>query len=225
MSQPIIAPSIIAADFSRLEEQVRAAEEGGADWLHLDIMDGHFVPNITFGPIVVEATRRSTTLPLDIHLMIDAPERYVEDFRRAGADRITVHQEACCHLNRTIYQIKELGAEAGVALNPSTPVSFLKEILGEIDLVLIMSVNPGFGGQAFIPGSLHKIVELKGMLRDVDRKVLIEVDGGIEPSNAGQVVKAGADVLVAGTSVFGQQDIPLAIRKLRESATRTGAKE
>ena len=201
-----IAPSILSADFARLGEQVREAEAGGADWIHVDVMDGHFVPNITVGPLVVRALRAITSLPLDVHLMIEQPERIIPAFARAGADRITVHVETCPHLHRTVQQIKELQLKPGVTLNPATPLIALEEILPHVDLVLLMSVNPGFGGQSYIPGSTAKIARLRRML---DERGLIgvelEVDGGVKARNAAEIVAAGATVLVAGSAVFDRQ--------------------
>lgn len=201
-----IAPSILSADFARLGEQVRDAEAAGADYIHVDVMDGHFVPNITVGPLVVESLRPITTLPLDVHLMITQPERYIPDFVRAGADILTVHVEACLHLHRTIHQIKELGIKAGVTLNPATPLVSLGEVLPDVDTVLIMSVNPGYGGQSYIPGSSARITRLRRMLDerglvDVD----IEVDGGVKAHNAAEIVAAGANVLVLGSAIFNQE--------------------
>ena len=201
-----IAPSILSADFARLGEQVREAEAGGADWIHVDVMDGHFVPNITVGPLVVRALRAITSLPLDVHLMIEQPGRIIPAFARAGADRITVHVETCPHLHRTVQQIKELRLKPGVTLNPATPLIALEEILPHVDLVLLMSVNPGFGGQSYIPGSTAKIARLRRML---DERGLIgvelEVDGGVKARNAAEIVAAGATVLVAGSAVFDRQ--------------------
>ena len=213
-----IAPSVLAADFSHLADQVSQAESGGADWIHLDVMDGRFVPNITIGPFIVEAVRRSTSLPLDTHLMIVDPDKHLEAFRKAGADHITVHQEACTHLHRTITHIKSLGAKAGVSINPATPCSTLKEIISEVDLILIMTVNPGFGGQSFIEGSLRKIRETKDMIVKAGRDIRLEVDGGIDVVTAPLVAEAGADVLVAGTSIFRASNIKNAIVELRSVA-------
>jgi ribulose-phosphate 3-epimerase len=212
----LIAPSILSADFARLGEQVRAAEQGGADWLHVDVMDGHFVPNITIGPLVVAALRPVTKLPLDVHLMIESPDRYLEEFVRAGADYLTVHAEACPHLHRSLQAIKALGVKAGAVLNPATPLSALEHVLEECDLVLLMSVNPGFGGQRFIPQVMEKIARLRQMIEARKLSTLIEVDGGVGPSNARQIAAAGADVLVAGSAVFGNADIPAAIKLLRD---------
>lgn len=211
----IIAPSILAADFSRLGEEVKAVEQAGADWIHVDVMDGHFVPNITIGPAVVEAVRKVTDLPLDVHLMIENADHYIADFISAGADIITVHVEACPHLNRTIQLIKEKDKMAGVVLNPATPLSSLEEILHEIDMVLLMSVNPGFGGQKFIPSMLDKIENLSEIMSHYDHPMALEVDGGIKPDNAGKIVQAGAGVLVAGSAVFNAKDYKKAIDALR----------
>src|SRR3990172_8417486 len=187
-----IAPSILAADFSRLGQQVHDAETGGADWIHVDVMDGSFVPNITVGPAILEAVRKSTRLPLDTHLMIVNPDRHVEAFRKAGADHITVHQEACLHLNRTINHIKGLGAKAGVSINPATPALTLKDVLQDVDLILVMTVNPGFGGQSFIQGTLRKLEELRQMIAASGREIRLEVDGGIDTATAPLVTRAGA---------------------------------
>ena len=211
----LIAPSILSADFSRLGEEIKAVEGVGADWIHVDVMDGHFVPNITIGPVVVEAVKRVAELPLDVHLMIENPDQYLEDFVRAGSDTLTVQAEACVHLHRTIQAIKALGVKAGVALNPSTPISTIEWILEEVDMVLIMSVNPGFGGQKFITQALQKIKELKSMIRAKNLDVLIEVDGGINLKTIESVAKAGADVFVAGSAIFGSADYGETIREFR----------
>jgi len=215
-----IAPSLLASDFARLADQIAQAESGGADWFHLDVMDGHFVPNMTIGPLIVAAARKSTRLPLDTHLMIERADDYLEAFRDAGADHIIVHQEACVHLNRTITRIKELGAQAGVALNPATPTSTLSEIISQVDLVLLMSVNPGFGGQKFIDGTLQKLRGLRSMISATGRDIRVAVDGGIDVSTAPSVVGAGADVLVAGTAIFRAPNIGQAVRDLRQSVAR-----
>jgi ribulose-phosphate 3-epimerase len=213
-----LAPSILSADFARLGEQIEEAERAGADYVHVDVMDGHFVPNITIGPAVVASIRRVTSLPLDVHLMIEHPERYISDFANAGADIITVHVEATPHLQATIRSIKELGARAGVSLNPPTPVVAVEEFLRHVDLVLVMSVNPGFGGQSFIPETLPKIAAVRRLLDDRGLAAELEVDGGINADNAPEVVKAGATVLVAGNSIFrAKEGISGAIRRLREA--------
>jgi ribulose-phosphate 3-epimerase len=210
-----IAPSILSADFTRLGEEIRAAEAAGADMFHIDIMDGHFVPNITIGPFVVEAIRKTTTLPLDVHLMIEDPDRYIADFIKAGADYLTVHLEASVHLHRTIHWIKDSGARAGVSLNPATPIGSLDYILPDVDLVLLMSVNPGFGGQGFIPQILGKIRALRGLLAELGYPVLVEVDGGIKYDNAKEVADAGADILVMGSAFFNSGDYQALTARLR----------
>lgn len=212
----LIAPSILSADFSRLGEEIASAEKAGADWIHVDVMDGHFVPNLTFGPPVIAAVRAATTLPFDVHLMIQQPELSLADYVAAGASRITVHAEACTHLHRTIHWIKERGLPAGVAINPATPVSVLEPIIHDLDLVLVMTVNPGFGGQSFIPYSLVKLRQVKTMLeeRGLDG-VYVQVDGGVNPVTAPGIREAGANVLVAGNAVFGQTDRAAAIAALR----------
>jgi ribulose-phosphate 3-epimerase len=197
-----IMPSVLSADFRVLGQQVEEVDKAGADGIHLDVMDGRFVPNITIGPFIIEAVRKVTTLPLDVHLMIVEPERYLADFARAGADILSVHQEACPHLHRIIQQIKQLGKRAGVVLNPSTPLSTLEEILSDVDLILVMSVNPGFGGQSFIEASVDKVQRLRRMLDERNAHAELEIDGGIDPKTAPRVVAAGATMLVAGSAVF-----------------------
>ena len=199
---PLIAPSLLASNFLRLEDECKMLNESDADWLHLDVMDGRFVPNISFGLPVIEQIRKATQKPCDVHLMIEEPERYAEAFRKAGADRLTVHLEACPHIHRNIQQIKSLGMKAGVAVNPGTPVDLLSDVLQDIDTVLIMSVNPGFGGQEFIAHTYQKIRNLRRMIHDRGLNTLIEIDGGVTVENAGSLCKAGADVLVAGSTVF-----------------------
>ncbi|HAD11523.1 MAG TPA: ribulose-phosphate 3-epimerase [Saprospirales bacterium] len=206
MKKHLIAPSVLAADFARLPEEIDMVNRSEADWFHLDVMDGRFVPNITFGMFIVEAISRLAKKPLDVHLMIVEPEKYVESFRKAGAEVITVHAETCTHLHRTVHQIKESGAKAGVALNPHTPVSILEDLIEDIDLVCLMSVNPGFGGQKFIYQSLPKTRKLKEMILTANAQTLIEIDGGVGLHNAESLLQAGADVLVAGNSVFAAKD-------------------
>jgi len=210
-----IAPSILSADFSRLGDEIRAVEAAGADIIHVDVMDGHFVPNITIGPLVAEACRKVTKLPLDVHLMIENPERYIADFAKAGADYLVVHAETGYHLHRLVQSIKELKVKAGVSLNPATPLEALDYVLGDLDLVLIMSVNPGFGGQAFIPSALDKIRRLRKTIDDRGLTVEIEVDGGVKPANGAEIAAAGADILVAGSAVFGAPDYAAAIKGIR----------
>ncbi len=211
----LIAPSILAADLSNLAQQIRFAEIGGADIIHCDIMDGKFVPNITFGPIVVKAVKRTTKLPIDVHLMIEDPDNFIEDFISAGADYISVHQEEVVHLHRTITRIKELGAKAGAVLNPATPVSTLSDILEFIDFVLIMTVNPGFGGQIFIESSIKKIIQLSELRRKMNLSFQIEIDGGIDSKNIKRVSDAGCDMFVVGSSIFNQDNISAATTELK----------
>ena len=218
-----ISPSILSADFSRLGEDVQAVDRAGADYIHIDVMDGHFVPNITIGPLVVDALRKVTDKPLDVHLMIENPDLYIPDFAKAGADIITVHQEAVPHLHRTVQLIKILGKKAGVSLNPATPVETLDVILDELDLVLIMSVNPGFGGQSFIQSALDKIRALRQRITERGLSTELEVDGGVKIDNIREVVAAGADVLVAGSAVFNTEDYSATISALRENAANTTA--
>lgn len=211
-----IAPSILASDFSRLGEEIRAVEAAGADWIHIDVMDGHFVPNLTIGPGIVEAARRCTDLPLDVHLMIETPDRYVGDFAAAGADTIGVHVEACPHLHRSIQTIKEAGVRACAVINPATPASALEPILSEVDQVLVMTVNPGFGGQKFIRSALSAVKQIRGWIQERDLDVDIEVDGGITADTIGEAAQAGANAFVAGTAVFGTNDYKAAIEALRQ---------
>ena len=216
-----ILPSILSADFRCLGQQIAEVEQAGADRIHVDVMDGRFVPNITIGPLIVEAARKSTSLPLDVHLMIVEPERYLADFASAGADIILVHQEACPHLHRTIEQIKQLDKQAGVVLNPSTAIASLEEVIDLLDQVLIMSVNPGFGGQRFIASSTHKVRRLQRLLQEREAQAAIEIDGGIDPTTAPAVVAAGASLLVAGSAVFGAPGGPGAgVRRLRASLSQ-----
>ncbi|TVP57090.1 MAG: ribulose-phosphate 3-epimerase [Gemmatimonadales bacterium] len=225
MSRIRIAPSILSADFGRLTEEVNRAEEGGADWIHVDVMDGHFVPNITIGPAVTRAVRDATSLPVDVHLMIEGPDRYIEAFADAGADWISVHHEVCPHLHRVLDQIRQAGTRCGVALNPSTPVEAVREIVHELDLLVIMTVNPGFGGQRFIAHSLDKVRRARELIagfgteRPDGSDCLIEVDGGVDRTTAPGVVEAGAEVLVAGSAVYGHEaGVSAAIRELRAAA-------
>lgn len=211
-----ISPSILSADFTRLSDEIKSAESAGADMLHVDVMDGHFVPNITIGPFVVEAVRKLTTLPLDVHLMIEQPDRFISEFVKAGADMLTVHIEASVHLHRTVHQIKEQGIKAGVSLNPATPLCGLDDILPDIDLVLLMSVNPGFGGQGFIPNSLPKIRTLKQTLLHRNLVALIEVDGGVKYDNAKELADAGADILVMGSAFFHSGNYGELMSKMRK---------
>lgn len=213
--QHLIAPSVLAADFTRLRDEIELVNRSEADWFHLDVMDGRFVPNITFGMFIIEAISKMATKPLDVHLMIEQPERYIEQFRAVGAEVITVHYEACPHLHRTIQQIKATGAKAGVALNPHTPVHLLEDLIEDLDLVCLMSVNPGFGGQKFIYQTIPKIKKLREMIEITNAPTLIEIDGGVGLQNAESLLQAGADVLVAGSSVFGAPDPEAAIRALK----------
>jgi ribulose-phosphate 3-epimerase len=210
-----IAPSILSADFARLEEEIKAVEAAGADWIHADVMDGHFVPNITFGPLIVKSVRRVTELPIDVHLMIDNPGNYIAEFAKAGASYISVHYESCAHLNRCVQLIRECGAGPGVVLNPSTPLQSLDWILEYVDYVLIMSVNPGFGGQQFIPNSLDRVRDLRQRIQTRNLKTLIEIDGGVNDHTIGEIAAAGADIFVAGSAIFGSRDYKKTINGFR----------
>lgn len=218
MKSVMIAPSILSADFSRLGEEIKAVEAAGADVIHIDVMDGHFVPNITIGPLIVKAVRKVTPLPLDVHLMITSPDRYLQDFIDAGADWVTVHVEACTHLHRTLSFIRGQGKKAGAVLNPATSLSTLEYVLDAVDLVMLMSVNPGFGGQSFIESSLGKIAKLRRMLDTVNPEAGIEVDGGISPATIARVAAAGANIFVAGSAVYGAKDYQAVIREMKQLA-------
>jgi len=210
-----IAPSILSADFSRLGEEIKAVEAAGADFIHIDVMDGRFVPNLTIGPLIVSAVRKVTSLPLDVHLMIESPDQLIPEFIKAGAHFVTVHLEACCHLHRTIQLIKQHGAKAGVSVNPATAVSSVEDILDELDLLLIMSVNPGFGGQQFIQRTFSKIEQARAILKQRNLKTMLSVDGGVKKENAGALRVAGVDLLVAGSAIFNAPDYREAIAALR----------
>ena len=218
MRKCMIAPSILSADFSRLGEEIRAVEIAGADVIHIDVMDGHFVPNITIGPLIVAAARRVTDLPLDVHLMINEPDKYIPSFVAAGADWITVHVETCLHLQKTLSSIKEAGKKAGAVLNPATSLTTLDYVLEMVDVVMVMSVNPGFGGQSFIPSSLQKIRGLRVLLDQVNPEAGIEVDGGVGPNTIGAIAEAGANIFVAGSAIYGQSDYRAVIAAMKQSA-------
>ena len=215
-----LAPSILSADFARLLEDVKKVEKAGCEYLHIDVMDGHFVPNITLGPGIVKSLRKDVTMVFDAHLMIENPDNYIKEFADAGCDIIVVHQEACTHLHRTIQNIKSHGIKAGVALNPATPIETIKYVLQDVDMVLLMSVNPGFGGQSYIPVVTEKIKELKALIDKMNLDIDIEVDGGVKPSNIAEVVNAGANVIVAGSAIFNAGNIDEAVKSLRENASK-----
>ncbi len=217
MKKKIIAPSILSADFARLGEEVQEVKEAGADWLHVDVMDGMYVPNISIGPPVVKALNRVTDMPLDVHLMIQDPDRYLDDFIKAGSHYIMVHAEAAVHLQRTVSYIRQNGCKAGVSLNPATPLSHLEYVLPDVDMVLIMTVNPGFGGQGFIPQMMDKISDLRTILDTFDREILLQVDGGVKVDNIGEIAEAGADVFVAGSAVFGSKNYAETIAAMRKN--------
>ena len=215
-----LAPSILSADFARLLEDVKKVEKAGCEYLHIDVMDGHFVPNITLGPGIVKSLRKDVNMVFDAHLMIENPDNYIKEFADAGCDIIVVHQEACTHLHRTIQNIKSQGIKAGVALNPATPIETIKYVLQDVDMVLLMSVNPGFGGQSYIPVVTEKIKELKALIDEMNLDIDIEVDGGVKPSNIAEVVNAGANVIVAGSAIFNAGNIDEAVKSLRENASK-----
>ena len=215
-----LAPSILSADFARLLEDVKKVEKAGCEYLHIDVMDGHFVPNITLGPGIVKSLRKDVNMVFDAHLMIENPDNYIKEFADAGCDIIVVHQEACTHLHRTIQNIKSHGIKAGVALNPATPIETIKYVLEDVDMVLLMSVNPGFGGQSYIPVVTEKIKELKALIDEMNLDIDIEVDGGVKPSNIAEVVNAGANVIVAGSAIFNAGNIDEAVKSLRENASK-----
>jgi len=215
-----LAPSILSADFARLLEDVKKVEKAGCEYLHIDVMDGHFVPNITLGPAIVKSLRKDVNMVFDAHLMIENPDNYIKEFADAGCDIIVVHQEACTHLHRTIQNIKSHGVKAGVALNPATPIETIKYVLQDVDMVLLMSVNPGFGGQSYIPVVTEKIKELKALIDKMNLDIDIEVDGGVKPSNIAEVVNAGANVIVAGSAIFNAGNIDEAVKSLRENASK-----
>lgn len=211
----LVAPSLLAADFLNLEKDIRMVNDSKADWFHVDVMDGHFVPNISFGFSIISQIKSIATKPLDVHLMISNPDQYIEEFKKSGADHLTVHYETCPHLHRSIYSIKENDMKAGVVINPHNPVNLLSDIVADVDIVLIMSVNPGFGGQRFIPSTYRRILELKELLFKKNSKALIEVDGGVDTTNAQKLIEAGADILVAGSFVFGSEDPGKTIEQLK----------
>ncbi|BCS95922.1 ribulose-phosphate 3-epimerase [Desulfoluna limicola] len=217
----IIAPSILSADFSKLGDEIKAVEAAGAGWIHIDVMDGHFVPNLTYGPIIVEACKRVTDLPLDVHLMIEKPDQLIPEFVKAGADWISVHAEACTHLNRSIQLIKSLGAKAGVALNPATPISAIEWVLEDLDFVLVMSVNPGFGGQSFIDNSLDKVREIKRMITEKGLDTLIQIDGGVNKKTIRTIAEAGVDSFVAGSAIFGSESYDETIAVFKKEISET----